>query len=152
MGGRGAPLSRNENGRMPRQTYRTIDVFKTVYRGQMVQVKLIEAVSTGGSRDLPSYSNSPNAIYARLDQKTGRVESIRIYRNHIAFLDLDHHEGQPEHGTHWHYINFAKSEGKKRKTGRSKEHFPASKLSPEFSGLLKLLDKYPQQIHLELEE
>lgn len=146
MGGRGAHEDRDENGRMKHLTYRTDAVFETTYMGKTVHVKLLSVADNSGKRGLPSYSNSPDSIYAILDQKTGRVETVRIYRNHKAFLDLDYHEGQKEHGRHWHYNNFDKSEGKKGKTGRSTQHPSTEKLKEGYQALVKLLNQYPQDI------
>lgn len=137
MGGRGQHMNR-VGGQISPKHYQAVGIIRVGDR----QVKLIRAVSTGGSRDLPTYSNSPNSVYARLDQETGRVESIRVYQNHRAVIDLDYHESQGI-GPHWHPVNFEKSTGKKGATGRSKKHFPIDKLKPEYREFATLLDQEP---------
>ena len=110
MGGRGANRNR-KNGQIEPKVYYSTGYMDVLHNDTPVKVKMIEADTSksGGAQGMPSWSNSPNSIYATTDKNKGTVERIRLFdENCKAFADLEYHPietgGKPK--THWHAIDF----------------------------------------------
>ena len=111
MGGRGAHLSRNENGRMTILNYKTIGVIRLHIQdsnGNTIPhvVKILEpdVNKTAGAKGRPTYSNAPSATYAIL--KDGIIHQIRMYgENYEPVRDIEIHgiqNGDPRQVLHKH--------------------------------------------------
>ena len=128
MGGRGAHENRDEYGRMKVRGYYTVGFFqKDDKTKNEILPKLIEAdvEITKGATGMPSYSNSPEAIYVMADQQTGLLERIRVYHEYKATVDFDYHLVDGKMSLHQQTMDFDKGQnGHSRKTGRDHGHGP----------------------------
>ena len=113
MGGRGAHLNRDEKGFFKEKRYRTVGHFDVSIDGSERKVKVL---ASDKQHNLPTYSNSPNAIYAEVDHN-GVVKRIRRYdENCKAVWDYDFHKTNSQNSKeiHKHEVDFDRTEGRTR--------------------------------------
>lgn len=157
MGGRGAHENRDEYGRMKVRGYYTVGFFQKDDKTEKddkaeneILPKIIEAdvKITKGATGMPSYSNSPEAIYMMVDHQTGLLERIRVYHEYKATVDFDYHLVDGKMILHQQTMDFDKGQkGHSRKTGREHGHGPITDENKEKYGfLIDMLGKKPEDI------
>ena len=138
MGGRGAHIDRNEDGSLKVKDWKTVETVVVNINNKPVTVKILERKDPRKAMGLPSYSNSPNSIYAMRNPLTGKIERIRLYdKDCKGDLDLEYHGTlfHPNPFYHKHKINF------EAKQGHEGEHLPFSAEDvANYEELIELLD------------
>ena len=168
MGGRKAHELRDANRHLTIRKYHSVGYFNvTIDRKagneshrEPIKAKLIEADVnlTGGSKGLPAYSDSPNAVYVIIDEKSKTIERVRIYDSEcVGIWDFEGHEYHGEFIIHEHKLDFDSTppyihvkntaSDKKRKGGHEDDHRPVTQEHYEmYKELIDLLGKFPNEI------
>ncbi|MDO4569110.1 MAG: hypothetical protein Q4D38_01845 [Planctomycetia bacterium] len=111
--------------------------------GEHVEISAVKPKPGGmGARGLPLESNRPFEVYAELD-KDGNIKKFRFYGgDYKASMDLDlRHSPNEKTNAHYHLYDDTKNLGKKRKTGRSNDHFEVQNLPDKYQHMTQFLGK-----------
>lgn len=100
-------------------------------------------------KQLPTFSNSPNSIYARLDAN-GRIDQVRVYKDYRPEIDFDRDKvpkkGIPQY--HWHHYDHSQIPPEKidLEIGRFGIHHEMEEAPPGFQHLIDMLGKKPSEL------